>query len=313
MNVLFFGTPSIAVPYLEWLSAHHNVVGVVCQPDKPVGRGYEIQAPPVKKFAQQKGLPVFQPQGRWEESTFNQLRKTSADVGIAVAYGRIMPKAAFLAPRLGTLNIHFSLLPKYRGAAPMQWALIKGEKETGVTAFWLEKEMDSGPIFHAESIKIDASDDAASLEKKLVPLGVGVLGKVFADLEQNKIVKAPQQGEPTLAPLLEKEHGNIDWSKSSESIANLIRGIREWPVAWTTVGTVGAAKKIKILKATYEAERDGTGQPGQILQAVKDKGIIVLTGSGCIFIHEVQPEGKKPMSAWAFWQGAHLKIGERFV
>lgn len=314
MNVLFFGTPQIAVPYLDWLHQHHKVLGVVCQPDKPVGRGYKIEAPPTKQFALEKRLPIFQPQGRWEESTFNQFKKIGADVGVAVAYGRIMPEAIIHASKFGTLNIHFSLLPKYRGAAPMQWALVNGEKETGVTAFWLEKTMDTGPIAAQEAIAIESSDDAFSIEKKLVPLGIRVLEKVLKDLEKGTVIKNPQQGEATMAPLLEKESGVVDWMKSAESIFNLVRGLAEWPVAWTTYrASDGSNKKLKILKASFETKMSGTAQPGQILHADKTKGISVQTGSGVLFLLQVQPEGKKPMDASAFWNGAHLKIGDKLI
>lgn len=314
MNVLFFGTPDIAVPFLEWLDEHHQVVGVVCQPDKPVGRGYEVQPPPVKVFAQQKRLPLFQPAGKWDDTLVNQLKKTGADVGLAVAYGRIMPEPVFKAPRLGTLNIHFSLLPKYRGAAPMQWALVNGESETGVSIFWLEKEMDSGPLFKQAAIKIERDDDARTLESKLVHLGLVTLREVFRELEAGKISKIPQAGTPTFASLLKKEHGIIDWTKPAEVIVNQIRGLREWPVASASYRAPdGSTKKLKIFKASHEPGRGGTGQPGQIVDAARDKGIIVQTGTDCIFLLEIQPEGKKPMPAWAFWQGGQLKRGDKFI
>jgi methionyl-tRNA formyltransferase len=310
VNVLFFGTPNIAVPYLDWLDEHHTVVGVVCQPDRPVGRGYEIQPPPTKAFAQQKRIPIFQPVGRWDESVIHQMQKTEADIGVAVAYGRILPEGVINAPRLGTLNVHFSLLPKYRGAAPMQWALVNGEKETGVSVFWLEKEMDSGPIFHQAAIPIE-SDDAKSLEDKLIRLGISVLSDTFRDLGQNKILKKPQTGAPTLAPLLKKENGRIDWTKSADSIVNLVRGLCEWPVAFTEAEIQGQKKHFKIHRASVSAETS-KGSAGQILSSTEKGGLVVNTGAGAVSVEVLQAEGKKPMPAWAFWQGGHLKIGDFF-
>ena len=153
----------------------------------------------------------------------NWLKEKKAKVGVAVAYGRLMPKAVFEAPKLGCFNIHFSLLPKYRGAGPMQWSLIHGEKETGVTAFWIEEGMDSGPICHQEKISIDPTDDARTLNKKLVDLGLKVLDQVMEDLSDGKVTKNPQQGEPSLAPILKKEDGKINWAKPAEQISNLLR------------------------------------------------------------------------------------------
>ena len=179
VRVLFFGTPQIAVPYLDWLTKNTEVVGVVTKVDEPVGRGYKLTPPPVKVLAQEKNLPLFQPEGPWTESTLKALEDLKADVGIAVAYGRLMPERVFKAPQLGTLNIHFSLLPQYRGAAPMQWSLIKGDQETGVTAFWIVKEMDAGPIFLKEKIPIAPEDNATTLKSKLIDLGIDVMDKVL--------------------------------------------------------------------------------------------------------------------------------------
>lgn len=311
MNVLFFGTPHIAVPFLEWLDVHHTVVGVVCQPDKPAGRGYELQAPPTKQFAEQKHIPVFQPVGKWEESVIHQFKKTEADIGLAVAYGRIMPEAVFMAPRLGTLNVHFSLLPKYRGAAPMQWAIVNGETESGVSLFWLEKEMDSGPLFHQSSVPIQG-DDARTLESKLIHLGLSVMAETFRDLSENKILKNPQVGTPTFAPLLKKEHGKIDWSKPASSIVNQVRGLCEWPVAHTAAMIQGQRKLFKIHQVEIGPEKKGKA-PGEILSSTENEGIVVQSGSDTVAIKFLQPEGKKAMASWAFWQGGHLKVGDKFL
>ena len=312
MKVLFFGTPEIAVPFLHWLSQHSDVVGVVCRPDEPVGRGYELTPPPTKVFAAKKGIPVFQPEGPWTDSIVRSFKALDADVGIAVAYGRLLPEPVLSAPKLGCLNIHFSLLPKYRGAAPMQWALIRGEKKTGVTMFWLEKGLDAGPIFRQEEVPIAPDDDATRLEAKLVPLGLRVLQSVMADLENKKITKIPQSGETTTAPILKKENGKIQWDKTADEIVNLVRGVCVWPGAVTSFqGRDGKPKQLKVLRARPIKENGGKS-PGTIVDVWKDDGMVVQAGDDSVLLTEVQPEGKKTMAAWAFWQGAGLKIGDKF-
>jgi methionyl-tRNA formyltransferase len=314
VKVLFFGTPQIAVPFLDWLYQHEHVVGVVCQPDQPVGRGHEVTSPPVKEFAIINRIPVFQPAGPWTPDTTKTLKELGADLGIAVAYGRLMPEAVFMAPRLGTLNVHFSLLPKYRGAGPMQWALINGETETGVTTFWLEKEMDSGPIFRRDALTVEPADDALTLKEKLVALGVSQLEKVITDIAAGHIVKEPQKGAPSFAPMLKKENGKIDWKKNPAVMVNLVRGVVEWPVAFTTYQSFdGSRKTLKILRAEADATVPGHKAPGRILAAAKKTGIMVECGAGALLLKIVQPEGKKPMDAWAFWQGARLSVGDVFA
>lgn len=301
MKVLFFGTPQIAVPFLDWLVGNHNVVGVVTKKDEPVGRKYKITPPPVKVLAQEKKIEVFQPEGTWDTSKINELVETGADVGIAVAYGRLLPRAVFSAPKLGTFNIHFSLLPKYRGAAPLQWSLIHGETVTGVTAFWIQEGMDDGPICHQESMQVDSQDNAATLREKLVPLGIKLTDKVLKDLGAGKIIKNPQEGVPTRAPMLKKEDGEINWSQPAAKIHNLIRGVYEWPGARANTNE---NKKIKIFSSQVE-NQEKKGTPGEIIEFKKNEGFVVQCGEGQLLITEVQPAGKKKMPSTAFWQGAH--------
>lgn len=304
MKVLFFGTPDLSVPFLSWLSKNQSVVGVVTRADKPVGRGLEITAPPVKEFATQNKIPVFQPAGPWTPETVRQLKDLNADVGIVVAYGRILPRDVFMAPRLGCINIHFSLLPKYRGAAPIQWSLINGDTKSGASAFWLEEGLDSGPLFAQKEIPIALSDNEGTLREKLIQCGLEVLGSVMKDLSAGRIVKNPQQGEVVMAPQLQKESSLIDWNKPAENILNLIRGISEWPVARTSGG-------IKIFKASYAGPTEARHSPGTIVGMEKDRGYLIQTGDGRVLIEEVQPPGKKRMSAWAYIQGARLNVDEK--
>jgi methionyl-tRNA formyltransferase len=311
VKVLFFGTPALTLPFLDWLYQNTQLVGVVCRPDEPAGRGYAITAPPSKIFAEEKNIPVFQPHGAWTADISEGFKKLEADIGIAVAYGRILPKDIFNAPKMGTINIHFSLLPKYRGAAPMQWALIKGETNTGVSSFWLEEGLDTGPLFHQNQILISSQDDIFSLREKLVSLGVKNMEAVIRDVEKNNLIRKPQTGESTLAPLLKKEMGPVVWKNSAENIVNLVRGICEWPGASTRYPSPdGTQKKIKIMKAQYNSGGPGKN-PGVILSASGD-GIVVQAGSDEVIVQDVQPEGKKKMKAWDFWQGARLKVGDKF-
>ena len=313
MRVLFFGTPSIAVPYLDWLIKNTTVVGVACRTDEPAGRGQKVTAPPTKIRADENKILFLQPTGAWTPEWIQKFQDLKADIGIVVAYGRILPETVFKAPRLGSVNLHFSLLPKYRGAAPMQWALINGDAKTGVSAFWLEAGLDSGPLFHQAEIAITPDDNLPSLRDKLVPLGVGVLRRVIEDAAKNHIVQESQHGEVSFAPILKKEMGRLDWTQPASTIANLVRGLCEWPgVVTTYTAPDGVKRQLKILRARA-AERPGASASGTIMEVKKNEGIIVACGEGRLIISELQPEGKKAMSAEAFWLGARLKIGDRLV
>jgi methionyl-tRNA formyltransferase len=310
LKVLFFGTPQVAVPFLEWLTAHATVVGVVCRPDEPVGRGLTVTPPPAKVAAGRTAIPVFQPSGPWTDERVAELAALQADIGIIVAYGRILPRPVFMAPRMGSINLHFSLLPKYRGAAPIQWSLIRGETRTGVTAFWLEEGLDSGPIFHQAETGVDPTDNVSSLREKLVKLGIGVLDRVMTDAAAGRLIRRPQEGTPTLAPQLKKEDGRISWQSPARDIVNLVRGVAEWPGATTTYRPDGGpAKALKIFRASL-SPGCSEGKTGAIVGAA-DGGIIVMAGDGGVRLEEVQPEGKRPMPAWSFWQGARLKMGDK--
>jgi methionyl-tRNA formyltransferase len=302
MRTIFLGTPAIAVPFLERLKEKTTVAGVITSPDQPAGRGYEIKAPEVKVAAQKLSIPVLQPETLKNKTVVDQIAVLNAEVGIVVAYGKLLPKDVLKIPKHGFLNVHFSLLPKYRGAAPIQWALINGEKETGVTLFWLDEGMDTGPICLQKKIAIQPEDDAESLRNKLVGLGVTALDEVLELIEKGEIPKTPQAGVPSKAALLKKEDSRLDWSKPAESLWNQIRGMTPWP--GTKVGG------LKILKARPYFENK-EAQPGTVIDLVTDEGPVVKCGQHSLALLEVQPEGKKPMSAWSWWQGARLKIGDK--
>lgn len=310
MRILFFGTPKTAVPFLERLHQAHTVAAVVCQPDEPAGRGYKVTPPPTKIFALRNGLPVFQPTGKWSDEDVERLRGYGADLGVAVAYGRIMPRPVFGAPRLGTVNVHFSLLPKYRGAAPMQWALINGETETGVSIFWIEEGLDSGPVSAQRAVPIEPGDRMDTLREKLTAAGLQALEGVVVDCEKGSIRRVSQTGTPTLAPLLKKEDGRIDWTLPAARVSNLIAGVVEWPGATTLYRTAeGEDRRLKILAAT-PGDGAAAGSPGEVVAVDKEKGIGIKAADRVLWLSTVQPEGKKAMDAFSFWNGARLKIGD---
>lgn len=312
VNILFFGTPEISVPFLKNLVGLYNVAGVICQPDRPADRGYQLHAPPVKIFAQERNIPVFQPE-KYTPEIIEQFKNLNTDVGVIVSYGKIIPEAVFTIPKNNCFNIHFSLLPKYRGAAPVQWSLIKGEKETGVTAFWIEKGLDTGPIIKQNILPISDEDDAVSLFEKLIPLGIKTMNEALNLIEIGKAEGIPQEGNTVYAPSLSKEDGKIEWSKPSREIFNLIRGARIWPGTYTIVNDGKLqGKRLKILRAAL-CEGKANLQIGQIIDLIKNKGFVVQCGDGALLIEEVQPENKKPMTAWAFWQGGSLKVGDKIA
>jgi methionyl-tRNA formyltransferase len=306
LNTVFFGTPAVAVPFLERLAKKSNVVGVVSSPDRPAGRGYSLVPTEVKRAALSLGLPVRQPEklaGFSLESAFGK----NPDVGIVVAYGHLIPSVVFNEPRLGLVNVHFSLVPKYRGAAPMQWALIRGEKETGVSLFQIEKGLDTGPVFIQQKYAITSEDNAETLRKNLVSMGVELLEEFLRKIEEGPWVPTPQAGEPTGAPPLAKEDGRILWNqRSAEEIVNLARGTYEWPGAYGVV----KGQRLKIRKA--EPTADHTGVPGEITAVEKGRGFLVKCLSDTLRVLRVQPEGKKEMDAPSFWNGARLAVGDRF-
>ena len=310
MKAIFMGTPELAVPFLELLRTKAEIPLVVTNPDEPSGRGYEFHAPPVKQAAERLGLPVWQPTTLRDSAAASRLAALEADIGIVVAYGKLLPKDILGIPRLGFLNVHFSLLPTYRGAAPIQWALINGEARTGVTLFWLDEGMDTGPLLAQEALDI-GDDDAESLRRRLVALGAEVLASALQRLEAGEVIRRPQEGASSQAPPLKKEDGRIDWNKSAASIVQLIRGTTPWPGAYTVAAMPGGRNlRVKITRATALPD-DHAGAPGEIRRVESGLGFDVKCHEGLLRVEEVQPEGKKAMPAWSFWQGARLKMGDK--
>lgn len=312
MRIAFWGTPELSVPFLSWLTERHSVVCVITQPDKSSGRSLKIQSSPVKVLAQARHLLVLQPQKQSDPAFYEALQKTSPDLGVVVSYGKIIPKNIFSLPKAGTLNIHFSLLPRFRGASPIAQALIQGDKITGVTSFWLDEGMDNGSVILQKSLAIEEQDDALTLEKKMITLGVRVLEETLLLIEQGKASGRPQEGVPVIAKKLTKEDGLIDWKASAESVRNLIRGTKPWPGAYTHLPD---GKVLKIHEGFVKEICPGdniscpsTPQPGQVTGVERGQGLVVQCGQGFLLITSVQAEGKKPMPAWEFWQGARLSL-----
>jgi methionyl-tRNA formyltransferase len=300
LKTVFLGTPETAVPFLERLRAKSSVVGVVTNPDQPVGRGYKLTPPPVKEKALQHGLPVLQPEKLRAPEAAAQLKAAwgAVDLGVVVAYGKLIPREIFSLPRFGMVNVHFSLLPKYRGAGPVQWALIRGEKRTGVSL----------PGFKQAALDVLPGDNSLTLRARLVDLGLGLLEGLLEDLEKRPdTVPVPQSGEPSQAPLLKKEDGLVRWGeRTAEEVANLVRGTYEWPGAFSR--TRGQAVKFR---AGAAAPWNG-GRPGEVVSVEKGKGFLVKCREGAYLALRVQPEGKKEMGAADFSNGVRMQPGDLF-
>jgi len=306
MKTIFFGTPETAVPFLDLLAKSTEVVAVVSQPDRPSGRGLETAQTPVKAAALKLGLRVLQPEKPSEIAA--ELKALGAELGVVVAYGRILKTDALSSTKLGLLNAHFSLLPKYRGAAPVQWSLVRGEKKTGVSLFWLDEGMDTGPVQAVRETDILPDEDAPALLARLTGLGVELLDSVLTGLSAGKVTRTPQEGVPSAAPLIKREDARVDLSRPAEEIHNLVRGFRSWPRAWLELST----GKVLALKTALSAESDAPpqGQAGRVLSVGRNKGILVECGSRSrLWFLEVQPEGKKPLNAAEFANGLRLAAG----
>lgn len=300
MRIVFFGTPALAVPYLEAAARGRELVGVVCQPDKPVGRKKTVTPPPVKVKALELGVPVFQGRPRDHEPELAALRP---DLFLVVAYGRILKPSTLAIPVHGALNVHFSLLPKFRGAAPMQHSLLAGETETGVTLFWLDEGVDTGPVQSVKRIPLDVDDDAATLGEKLNVLGVQAAQEALRDIEAGRIRREPQPAGGTLAPKLSKEQARFGFDEPAGAIHNKVRALMQWPKA----ETVWRGKRLFVTETRLGPERGGA--PGTFVEMERDKGILIQCATGTIWLRRVQPEGGKSMDAASFFNGSPLAPG----
>lgn len=306
MRVVFMGTPDFSVPTLECIiEAGHEVVGVVTQPDKAKGRGKKVVYTPVKEKALEHGLTVYQPRRAREPEFIEQMRALNPDVMVVVAFGQILPKELLDIPKYGCVNVHASLLPKYRGAAPIQWAVIRGEKVSGVTTMQMDVGLDTGDMLLKTEVPLAEDETGGSLHDKLSVLGGDLLIETLKGLEAGTIVPEKQDDSQSgeYARMLDKSLGKIDFSMRAEEIERLIRGLNPWPSAYTSYNN----KTMKLWKARVVP--GGEAVPGQVL-AVDKKGFTVQTGDGALQILELQMEGKKRMDAGAFLRGCPLTAGE---
>lgn len=303
------GTPAAAVPTLDrCLQAGHEVVAVWTQPDRASGRGYSSTASPIKEFALAHSLPIYQPARLKTEEAITLFASHKADVAVVVAYGKILPREFLAAPKRGCLNVHFSLLPLYRGAAPVNWAIVNGEIETGVTTMFMEETLDTGPVLLQAKTKIGERETAPELTSRLAILGADLLKET---LDQLKVITPRPQHDrdATLAPMLTKEDGLIRWKDDAFAIERTVRGFQPWPNAYTSF----RSKRLIVWSAIAQPTERRDTLPGEVLAAGSD-GLIVSCGNQTsLNLLEVQLEGKRRQASKDFINGTHIKVGERFV
>lgn len=306
MKIIFMGTPDFAVGTLDALvEAGHEVVLVVSQPDKPKGRGHSLQPTPVKEAALRHNLRVYQPQKIREASAVDFLRGIEADVIVVVAFGQIIPKSILEMKKYGCINVHGSLLPKYRGAAPIQWAVIDGEKESGVTIMQMDEGVDTGDMLAKAVIPLDEKETGGSLFAKLSAAGARLCAETLEKLEKGEITPEKQGESPTeYAAMLTKDMGNIDWTKDAYSIECLVRGLNPWPSAYTKL----KGKTLKIWECQVVPQEVSKGACGEILEVTKN-AMVVQAGKDALAVRELQLEGKKRMDAASFLRGYEVEPG----
>lgn len=304
MRVVFMGTPDFAVPCLEALvNAGYEVIGAFTQPDKPKGRGYALAPPPVKVTALEHNIPVYQPKTLRDGETLKILEELSPECIVVVAYGKILPKDILELPKYGCINVHASLLPKYRGAAPIQWSVINGESETGVTAMYMDEGLDTGDMIMKRSCEIGENETAGELHDKLSALGAQLIVEALKALENGSAKREKQDDSLSCySPMLDKSLCQIDWSKSAQQVHNKVRGLSPWPVATSSIN----GKKVKIHQTLLSSDN---GTPGEIISL---SPLTVACGSGSVIINELQLEGKKRMNSQSFLNGHKLNIGDKF-
>jgi len=310
MRIVFMGTPEFAVPSLQSLldadpQSVGRVVGVVTQPDRPKGRGGVVSAPPVKVLAQKAGLPVLQPLKMKDESFLTSLKGWAPDLIAVTAFGRILPPAILDLPSKGCVNVHGSLLPKYRGAAPIQWAVINGETETGITTMLMDPGMDTGPMLLQETVPILPDENAGDLAAKLAPIGGRLLVRTITALNKVALKPIPQdRSRATMAPMLKKEDGALDWQLDAMALSNRIRGLTPWPGTYTHYGD----ERWLIWRAEPVSTGCAEASPGTILEAAKDV-IRVAAGNGSLLLHEIQFSSGKRLTIRQYLAGHPVTVG----
>lgn len=329
MRIVFMGTPDFSVPTLQALIAsEHEIVAVVTQPDKPKGRGKAIQMSPVKETALAYGIPVLQPVRARDEEFIGQIRKLAPDVCVVIAFGQILPEELLQIPRYGCVNIHASLLPRYRGASPIQWAVINGDEESGVTTMMMDAGMDTGDMLEKRVVRLDQAETGGSLSDRLSILGGDLILSTLEKMENGSIIRTPQDHEQaTYVKKIPKSLGEIDWTMSAAAIERLIRGLNLWPSAYTyykgkllkiweaqapseTDNRQISGKRLEKAGSDRQSENSKSGLYGEVIGVEGDR-LHVQTGEGVLSITALQLEGKKRMDAAAFLRGYPVRAGER--
>ena len=312
MKIIFFGTANISKYFLENISDKHKVVSVVTMCDKPVGRSNKIKAPAIKEYAIEQNIPYIQVD-KFNNDIIQKIKDYNADVGVVVSFGKIIPKEVFSLPRYGCFNIHFSLLPKYRGAAPVQQALIDGNTKTGVTAFCIEEGLDTGDILLQKELDIDIKDTSETLFNKLNIIGKNIMNEVLDMLNSDKNKTKKQEGTPSFCSVFDKEDGKVDWNKSATEIYNLYRGLYLWPKVFCKIAEGRmAGKMLKILECEVILDLSNA-KVGTVIEIIKGVGFVVKCSKDALLVTKVQPESKNQMSAFDFLNGTQIKVGSLFL
>ena len=305
-RTIFFGTPAIAVPTLEALAAETDVVAVVCQPDKPAGRDPSPQPPPVKRAALALGLPVHQPAKVKTPEFAAWVREQRADAAIVLAYGRILTREVLDTPRLGCLNLHASLLPRYRGAAPIQWAIVRGERETGFCLMQMDEGIDTGAVLAVRRLGIGPDETADELAERMAQLAASMVTTDVRAALAGELTATPQDSAlATHAPILTREHGLLDWSKTAQEVHDQVRGLHPWPGTTTTV----KGKTLKVITTRLVDDPAVSGAPGTVLPSPKDR-LFVACGTGAVSLERGQLEGRKAVTGAELRQGRALTEGD---
>jgi len=308
MRIIFAGSPAFAVPSLERLvETHHDIVGVITQPDRPAGRGLKLRSPPVKDLAVRCGLPVFQPEKFNTRSFLDLVEGMAPDLILVVAYGKIFRRRSLAIPALGCVNLHASLLPKYRGIAPVNHALINGERETGVTTIFMDQGIDTGDIILSKPTPVGEDETAGEVLERLAVMGAGLVAETCDLIAEGKAPRLVQdESRASYAPKLAKEDGWIRWDRSSEEVHNLIRGVTPRPGAVAVYGDAA----VKIIRS-----KCGPGlyePPGKVIDVDSDKGVLVSCSEGSIWLVGLQAQGRNAVSGADFARGYRVKVGDRF-
>jgi len=310
MRIVFFGTPAFAVPSLTTIAASgHEVAGVVTQPDKPRGRGQKVSPSPVKAAAVERGIPVFQPERLREAGFLDQLRALGAELGVVAAYGKILPPDVLVWPRMGLINVHASLLPRWRGAAPIHRAVLAGDRVTGITIMRVVQELDAGPMLRAAQTPIDPNETSATLESRLAAMGADLVVSVIDDLKSGNVEEVEQDPAlVTYATRLTRRDGILDFSKPARDVHNAIRGLQPWPLATAVLG----GRRVRLLESRLLADEATGAAPGTIVRVDPD-AVVVATGEGVVAICRLQLDGRPVVSVRDFLNGHAVRAGDRFL